>query len=286
MSWGRFWHAERSTAWLALFRVLFAGCLLKELSTTKAKAIAAIATDAVRVPYVSWIPHVHGTTYDWIHWAQIPLIAWLAIGWRHRIPAAALVVLQGWILFADYMNFRNHPYFFWLVTLILVLAPAGETLSPRMWARRRAGWREAWIGPDRPVTFQRLIQVQLCLVYFFAGLHKLNPSFLRGEVLARNLSNAAESGHAGLWKLLGEERSARAAEWLAEAGNVQPMAWSSVAVELLLPIALWIRPLRRWAILVGIGFHLSIAETMAIRVFSWAMIAGYLLFLDPPRRSS
>ena len=54
-----------------------------------------------------------------------------------------------------------------------------------------------------------------------------------------------------------------------------------VVLEVALPVLLWPRRTRRLAIAVGVAFHLGIAFVMDIRVFSYAMIATYLLFLDP-----
>ena len=54
-----------------------------------------------------------------------------------------------------------------------------------------------------------------------------------------------------------------------------------VVIELALAGMLWFRRTRGVAIVVGTGFHLSIAFIMNIHVFSYAMIASYLLFLEP-----
>jgi len=39
------------------------------------------------------------------------------------------------------------------------------------------------LGSLQPLTFQRLIQVQVCIVYLYAAFHKLNMGYLSGLVL-------------------------------------------------------------------------------------------------------
>jgi hypothetical protein len=55
----------------------------------------------------------------------------------------------------------------------------------------------------------------------------------------------------------------------------------TIAIELTLPFLLWWPRARPLAMLAGVLFHLNIAIVMNIMAFSLAMIAGYLLFLDP-----
>ncbi len=57
------------------------------------------------------------------------------------------------------------------------------------------------------------------------------------------------------------------------------MTWGVVVVEGLLPVGLWWRPTRKWALLAGIGLHLSIEATMHVFLFQWVMIVSLLSFL-------
>jgi hypothetical protein len=56
--------------------------------------------------------------------------------------------------------------------------------------------------------------------------------------------------------------------------------WGTLFVELALPIALWIRPLRKAAILAGFGLHLGIELTMNLFLFQWIMMLGLVSFID------
>ncbi len=257
-TWNGFWFAEGPVVSLGLFRILFACCLLAEVRTSRAKSVNAIDDGGFHLPYFDWIPPVSDPVYQLLHDLQIPLILLLALGLVARTSCAALLAIQGYLLLVDRLNFRNHSYLFLLLLLLLLLSPAAETLSLRGLARARrsgVGWLSENLAVRRPLTFQRLLQVQVCLTYFLAGLHKLHPAYLRGDVLG---------------DVLGSPSAPLAA-----------LAGLAVALELWLPFGLWMRKTRPLSILLGISFHLAIAWTLSIHAFSFAMIASYLLFLDP-----
>lgn len=56
--------------------------------------------------------------------------------------------------------------------------------------------------------------------------------------------------------------------------------YSVLAIEWLLPLALFHPRTRKWAVAVGIAFHLGIEWTMNLFLFHWIMILGLLSFLD------
>ena len=62
------------------------------------------------------------------------------------------------------------------------------------------------------------------------------------------------------------------------------LAWATIAYEAGMAIALWVKPLRPWAITAGILFHaavpLSMGLTGGLVVFSASIVGTYVLFLD------
>lgn len=284
-SWERFWTRQGSPLSLALFRICFALVLWKEVATIKSKSRFAIE-GGFHVPYVSFIQPLSKETFEWICWLQNPLVFLLAVGLFTRFSICGLLALQGYIFFTDYLNFRNHPYFFLLVLLLLLFSPAGEALSVRSaWRsiRSRRPLIEAVLGRDSPLTFQRLIQMQYCILYFYSALHKLHPAYLRGEVLATLLGRDITTGSSGriLGWFLDAEGMERVSRFFGNPHNMVLPAVLTVVIEMGLPFTLWSRKLRPFALLVGVLFHLNIAVMMNIMAFSLAMIAGYLLFLEP-----
>jgi len=281
--WEGFWHAQASPAALALFRLLFAYLLWREIKTTYGRSVAALAGPQFHLPYASFIGPVEWDMYELLHGLQYPLIAMFALGVLPRLSSAALLGCQGWIFFADQLTFRNHPYFFMLVILIMLPSPAWEALSVKALLRgfrRREPWETRILGPPSSLAFQRLIQVQVCLVYLYSAMHKVHGLYLDGGVLQRILTaHLLESDSGRFLRQLYTDETLR--EFLARPELWTWLSPTVILLEIGLPIFLWRRRWRPLAVVVGIGFHLTIMLTMSIHVFSYAMIAAYLLFLDP-----
>lgn len=51
------------------------------------------------------------------------------------------------------------------------------------------------------------------------------------------------------------------------------------AYQLLFPILVWVKPIKKWFLLAGVFFHFTIAVTVGIFDFGIGMIAAYVLFL-------
>ncbi len=283
--WNRFWYAEGNPLSLGVFRALFAVCLALELPVTRSVSVFAIR-GGFHLPYLPFVPLVAPDVYHLIHDLQYPFILLLGIGLLPRIAATVLLVLQGYVFFADQLNFRNHPYLFLLFLLLFAFAPSGKAFSISALARRTLGGLRgvgALAEPVVPLTVQRLMQVQISIVYFYAAIHKLTVQFLGGWVLADVVGGALATGPFGrhLAGLLSPESFQTFNQAAARPGFWVPAAWVTVILEMLLPFALWSPRWRRAAMAFGIPFHVAIGYTMRIEIFSLAMISSYLLFLDP-----
>ncbi len=284
-AWEAFWYSKGSTLNLGLFRILFGTALYREVGMTFNKSRFAIE-GGFHLPYVWFIQPVTAETYGWIHGLQVPFILLLALGLFTRFSCSALFLLQGYVFLADQMNFRNHPYFFLLVLFLLLFSPADDALSIKSTLRalrNRQPVIASLLGSQQPLTFQRLIQIQVCIVYLFAGFHKLNIAFLSGNVLDLYLSSFFLTGTAGkiLEAIFQDAFLTRLAFFLLEPQTLKALSVYTAVLEFVLPLTLWFRKTRPLAILLGISFHLFIFLTLNILNFTLAMIASYLLFLDP-----
>jgi hypothetical protein len=248
-AWERFWHAEEDAASLNVFRALFALCVLADVETARAMNASALA-GGFHLPYAGAPLSLSRPVYDLLHTAQYPLALLLLLGRLPRAAAAGLAALQGLLLFSDQLNFRNHGYLFWLILCLLAFAP-----------RRERG----------PATVRRLIQVQLCLVYLYAGLHKLHAGWLSGAVLGDALATwAPESSLPAL-----------GAAFAASPALVSSAAVASALFELAFPVLAWLPRARPWLLGAGVLFHAGIGAVMNIPQFSAAMLASYVLFVEP-----
>jgi len=284
VTWESFWYSEGSTFNLALFRILFATCLYREVGISFNMSRFAIE-GGFHLPYLGFIQPLTENAYQWVHNLQYPFILLVAVGIFTRTSCSVILLLQGYIFFADQLNFRNHPYFFLLVLLLLLFSPADDALSVKSILRalkNRQPVIASFLGSQQPLTFQRLIQVQVCIVYLYAAFHKGNMGYLNGQVLDHYLhQHLLGPSEKILGALLSDALFAGLLDFLFKAETLMTLSIFTVVLEFALPLALWFRKARPYALILGTILHLGIALSMGIYTFSLAMIGSYLLFLDP-----
>lgn len=214
------------------------------------------------LPFFDWLPRIHT--------AVIPIFGslWclaaicLMVGYRTRLAGGALVLLVGYFLALDQQFYASHLY---LMGLICLLVTIGESSAVMAVDTNRDGSRT--VIPSWPVT---LLKLQLSIVYFFGGITKINPTYLDGSVIYSNLRTTGFLAIPESWMTV---------------GPMQFMAVGSIVTELFLSFAFWIASLRRLAMWIGTGFHLSILFWIApdfvweLVVFLIQMFALYSLFV-------
>ena len=97
----------------------------------------------------------------------------VTLGWRTRACAAAYFVLFTYVELLDKTTYLNHYYLVSLLSFLMIWLPLGRRWSVDVVSGRleRRVWCPAWA-----VWW---IRGQLALVYFFAGVAKLQPDWLR-----------------------------------------------------------------------------------------------------------
>ncbi len=279
--WNDFWFAESPTLNVGIFRILLAVALALDVGPASEFNVFAMQ-GGFHLPYTRWIAPLSPAGYQAIHLVQYPLLALLAMGVSTRLVAGALFALQGYVFFADQLDFRNHAYLYLLLLLFFAVTPLEEPLNASGVLRGlRSGTPavDVLVGQRGPATRRRLIQVQVCIVYVYAALHKLHPAFLDGSVMSANLVTWWPD--TPLAALLGTGHLAAARSWLSDPSHLAAPSVAAAALELLLPLGLVFRRTRPVALVLGSGFHLMIWLSMNIGSFSLAMVSTYVLFLDP-----
>ncbi len=281
--WNRFFYAEGPALSFGLFRIVFAFCLFSEVATTRRRSLFAIE-GGFHLPYLPFIPTVSESTFQLLHDLQYPFIVLLGLGVFSRLSCGVLLLLQGYVFFSDQLNFRNHPYFFLLLLLLLMCSPAAEAASfrsVRLGMKGGGTLLDSLIGPTTPLTIQRMIQLQVCLVYLYAGLQKCTGYFLSGGVLAYHMTQSVSYWRRYFDVLFEPATADRLVEKFMTPQAQAAPSIITVVLELGLPLALWHRWTRGIALVAGGLFHVGIAALMDIWTFSGVMLGSYFLFLDP-----
>jgi vitamin K-dependent gamma-carboxylase len=110
------------------------------------------------------------------------------------------------------------------------------------------------------------------VAYFFAGIAKISPDWLRGEPMRACVARGTNR------PILGRISHQ---EWVVYVGSYGALLFDLLIV----PLLLW-RRTRVAAFCVAVGFHLLNAQLFSIGVFPWLAIAATALFFPPdwPRR--
>jgi len=205
---------------VALARILVGIAALLQISAVGPHLTKLLAPGAFRAPYAITPPI--GAAWTPIMICLIVALAVAAIvGWHTRIALAGLAAMIALVLALDQQLYGNDLYLLALECFLLCFAGSGAALS--LDARRRGGASdlvERW-----PVL---LLKIQLSIVYAFTAIAKINPQFLRGEVMQAAL------------------RFEDIPSQLAVA-----LSLVSIGVECFLAVALWFHVTRRTAMLVA-----------------------------------
>lgn len=218
----------------------------------------------LRVPYAAW----------WIEPTRPVvvslLVLWVAagaaftIGYRTRIAGWTLLAAIAVVLSLDQQTYSNHLYLMALIVLLLTTAGPGGALSVD--AARGRG------SPFADGTAVFLLKAQVSIVYFFAGLWKINEPFLSGAVLAGQLG----SGPVPFPEIL------RTPSVLAV------VAAATVVTEMFIAAGLWLRRYRSLSIGLAVLLHGAIvvfmAPTVQLVVFAVELVVLYPLFFGDHTR--
>jgi vitamin K-dependent gamma-carboxylase len=203
----------------------------------------------------------------YIVFAMLGLLGLLImVGLYYRISAALFFVAFTYVFLLDQSYYLNHFYLFSLISFLMIFLPAHRELS------LDTHWRRLPKSSTGPACGVWLLRAQLGLVYFFAGVAKLNEDWFQGEPL-----RAWFNERAGV-RLVGPLLDEPWVIWMA--------AYGGILFDLFItPALLWGRT-RPYAFVAAVLFHIANAFIFHIGVFPWFMIAATTLFFPPdwPRR--
>jgi hypothetical protein len=191
------------------------------------------------------------------------------VGFRPRL--GALLIAIGIISFD-----RRNPFLFnggdgllRILSLYLILAPSGASLSVDRWLKRDQPF---WEFPARAPWALRLMQIQLSIIYLSSVWEKLQgTAWPHGNALSYAL------------RLDDLERFPMPGLLSDVPAIVAVLTWGTLLVEFGCGTLIWVPRLRPWVIVVGILFHVGIAYSLRIGFFSAGMIVLYLTFVSPDR---
>ncbi len=202
----------------------------------------------------------------WMHMVFVALglaAASIAVGYRHRVGAALFASGLAYVELIDRANYLNHYYWMILTAALLAFLPVDRawSLDGRSGRAQSPGVVPSWVV--------WLLRFQVGMVYFFAGVAKLNADWMiRGEPLSTWLPARAELPLIG--PLLAAPAAALALSWAGALFDLTVVAW------------LLIRRTRLAAFIALVTFHaVTWLLFPSIGLFPLVMSLSALIFFDP-----
>lgn len=249
------------------------GALLGWHALAAAEELAKVGYfgDAFHLPMIPDVFVPSHRVYAVILAARVCLAVMVAIGIWAR-PSLAISALVGmWFLLCDRNQFHHNRYSLYCYALLLSLTPCD-----RSWRATEPSVPEPRRGPFWAV---HLAQLQVSIVYLASGGSKLLDADWRdGLVIADRI---ARYGHISI--SMGVPKSV--ITFLSSADVASAVAKLAIMTELVLCVALWLRPTRVIALWWGLWFHLLIQVTSKVETFSILALALYGVFVTPDYRA-
>lgn len=181
------------------------------------------------------------------------------------------------ILFAflTIMSFHNRNVFI-LNSSDLVLrnllffmffTPSGEAYSLDRLIKRLRGLAPA-MPAERAPWGLRMMQIQFCIIYISTVMFKMKGIYWADGTAIYIATRLDEFVRIPL-------------PLLNNLVIIKLLTWGTLVTEFSLGTLVWIKELRYWVLLAGLGLHLGIEITMNIPMFEWVMIAAMILMVEP-----
>jgi hypothetical protein len=256
-----------SGASAAVFRIGFGlvGLLLVARFFTHGWIESLLIDPVYHFPYpgFEWVVPWPG---PWMH-AHFAIIGAAAVGitvgYRYRLSVGVFALSLAHVELIDRTLYLNHYYWVALTATVMVFLPLNAccSLDARRGRISSPGWIPSWVV--------WLLRFQVGMVYFFAGLAKVNVDWLlRAEPLATWLPARSETWLVG--PLLALPVTAFLLSWLGAAFDLTIVGWLS-----------W-RRTRPWAYVAVVAFHSTTWLLFpSIGLFPLLMSLSALVFFDP-----
>lgn len=180
------------------------------------------------------------------------------------------------LLMYYYAGFSNEREWFWhhvyllaFATILCAFTPCGKSYSIDRWLAVQRARRNNELPPPEAgnIWAVRLMAIQVSSVYLWSSFDKLNTGFLSG----------ARMQHIFMSEYYGST--------FPDIPGFEVLtlliALSTVAIELVLGVGLFIRKLRPYLMPIGVTFHAILYLVLPVETFSATMWVLYLAYFDP-----
>lgn len=250
---------------LAIFRVLFGGMMFFSILRFAAKGwiydLYVKPTFYFTYMGFSWVKPFGELGMYLVFFALALSFLMVMLGAFYRITSVTSFVLFTYVELLDKSNYLNHYYFISIVCFLLCFLPAHRYFSIDVW--RKPSLKISHI----PFWMTAAIKLQLGMVYFFAGVAKINYDWLFNAMPLRLWLPAR--GDMPIIGFLFQY------SWIAYF-----FSWFGCVYDLTIPFFLSFKKTRTWAYVFVVLFHVLTGMLFFIGMFPYIMIVSTLLFFE------
>jgi predicted DCC family thiol-disulfide oxidoreductase YuxK len=192
----------------------------------------------------------------------------VTIGFQTRIASIVAYLTLVSFHHRNVMLLHSGDFFLRIVSFWMMFADSGRAFSVDRLIRIARGKETQEPRFVRPWPM-RMIQLQVCMLYFDAFLWKI-----RGETWMNGLAIYYSSRLVEFYRF----PTPYVFEHL---WTIKLMTWGTLVIEFALGFLLWIKDLRYWILLGGVILHLGIDWTMNIPMFAPIMMTAYITWIAP-----
>jgi len=278
--WDEFFFAKESPVPICLFRIIYGALVIATLLLLRPDWLtwygvhgwvslptALKLEPGNRLNLFAIIPQ----SDSWINalfWFALGSAVLLTIGLFTRINSILVFVFLTSIQQRNLYITHGGDTFLRLAGFFLIFAPAGAAFSVDRLIRIRRGKEPTVIEARRPWA-QRMIQIQLSLLYFVTFLMKIKGApWLQGSALFYVYH-------------LDELKRFPVPNWFFKPIMLKLGSWSALALEFSLGVLIWVKDFRYVLLTLGLLFHLWLEYSLNIPLFQWDILSAYVLFIDP-----
>lgn len=185
----------------------------------------------------------------------------VAIGYRYKWAILIFFLSFTYIELMDKTTYLNHYYFISILSFLMLFLPASAHFSVDAYKNPRKAYQKI------PLWCIHSIQLLMAIVYFYAGLAKINSDWLL-EAMPLKIWLPSKYDIPFLGDLLQQT-------WMH-----YTFSWAGMLYDLSIPFLLLYRPTRKFAFAMVVIFHVLTRILFPIGMFPFIMIVSATIFFD------
>ncbi|MCB4799951.1 HTTM domain-containing protein [Neotamlana laminarinivorans] len=264
MSLSSYLNKKTNAAPLAVFRIAFG--IMMCLSMVRFSYHGWIETLYLQPKFhfsyygFSWVKPIGNYTYLLFVICGLSALC-VAVGLKYRLAIITFFLSFTYIELMDKTSYLNHYYFISLLSFLMIFLPASTYFSVDNLIRKKT-------FKNVPKWSIDSIKLLLGIVYFYAGLAKLNSDWLfRAQPLKIWLPSKYDL------PIIGDTLMHQT--WFHYV-----MSWSGMLYDLCIPFLLLYRKTRIYAFILVVFFHVFTRVLFPIGMFPFIMIVSSLIFFE------